>query len=97
MRSFLDGNATLTQEQAVSHHHCDFGKWYYGEGLSRFGDIQALKDVEPPHAELHSLIKKIVEHKHAGRVQEVEAAYEKIDPLSRRIVGLLDEVERLAN
>ena len=94
LRSFLDGNAALSVDQAVSHHHCDFGKWYYSpEGAGRYPHITELKDVEAPHAELHKLIKEIIELKHAGRKDEAERRYGEIETLSTRIVGLLQAAE----
>ena len=97
LRAFLDGSGNLTQEQAVSHHHCDFGKWYDSpDGVARYGHIQALRDVETPHAELHQLIKEIIRLKQAGQLDAAEALMEKIELLSERIVALLNETERLA-
>lgn len=93
LRSFLDGEATLTVEQAVSHRHCDFGKWYYSEGLQNYGHIQAIADVEAPHAELHKLIKTIIELKEAGDIQGAEREYQKVASISETIVGLLDKTE----
>src|SRR5512140_3144286 len=66
LRSFLDGKSTLTEAEAVSHKHCAFGKWYYSEGLKNYGHIAELKEVEQPHAELHTTIKDIVRMMGAG-------------------------------
>jgi methyl-accepting chemotaxis protein len=96
LRSFLDGQSTLTEAQAVSHRHCDFGKWYYSEGLKHFSNNQAIIAVEKPHEELHKIIKQIIEHKNAGRNQEAEQTYLKVAQLSEQIVSLLDEAENLA-
>ena len=96
LRSFLDGKATLTLEQAVSHHHCDFGKWYYSEGLKKFGHIKPIVEVEGPHAELHKKIKTIIELKQAGDIPGAEREYQKVASISETIVGLLDQAEHEA-
>jgi methyl-accepting chemotaxis protein len=93
LRSFLDGQSTLTEGEAVSHTDCAFGKWYYSEGLKNFGHIQELKDVEAPHAELHRTIKEIVKARNAGDQATAERLYANVDQISRRIVGLLDLAE----
>jgi methyl-accepting chemotaxis protein len=93
LRSFLDGKASLTEAEAVSHTECAFGKWYYGEGLKSYGHIQELKDVEAPHAELHRTIKEIVKARNAGDTATAEKLYASVDQISRRIVGLLDAAE----
>jgi methyl-accepting chemotaxis protein len=98
LRAFLDGSGNLTEEQAVSHHHCDFGKWYdSADGLKRYGHIPALREVEAPHAELHQIIKDVIRFKNSGQHAAAEALMDRAEALSGRIVGLLDETERLAN
>ena len=96
LRSFLDGKSTLSMEQAVSHHHCNFGKWYYSDGLEKFGHLQALRAVEKPHEELHELIRMIIDLKHHGRSQEAEKAYQNVERLSHEIVDHLNEAEQEA-
>ena len=97
LRSFLDGEEGLTVEQAVSHKHCNFGKWYYSQGLEKFGDIEAIRAVEKPHEELHTLIRTIIELKEAGKNREAEKAYDKVDAISKQIVGYLDQAEHIVN
>jgi len=97
IRSFLDGKESITLEQAVSHKHCDFGKWYYSKGLAEFGNIPQIVDVEQPHEELHKTIKTIVELKNEGKIKEAELAYEKVADISGEIVQLLEQAEFVAN
>ena len=96
LRSFLDGKSSLSREQAVSHHHCEFGKWYYSDGLKNFGNLQAIKDVEDPHEQLHELIRMIIDMKTNGQVAAAEEAYQSVATLSEKIVGLLDAAEQQA-
>ena len=96
LRDFLDGQGTLTQAQAVSHHDCALGKWYYGEGLKGYGQLPEMKALEAPHAELHALVRTIITLREAGQCSEAEQEYRKIGPLSKRIVSLLDDIEMKA-
>jgi len=96
LRAFLDGKEALTLEEAVSHKHCILGKWYYAEGLQQFGHIPEMKTLEEPHAELHALIKEIIQLREQGMMPEAEAAYSKVIPLSEEIVSLLDAIEHKA-
>ncbi|MCU7840653.1 MAG: CZB domain-containing protein [Candidatus Thiodiazotropha sp. (ex Troendleina suluensis)] len=95
LRGFLDGKSTLNSDQAVSHHDCILGKWYYGEGMDEFGHIVEMKKLEAPHAELHSVIRNILDLKNSGQTQAAELEYEKVEPLSKEVVQLLDKVEHL--
>ncbi len=97
LRAFLDGKEALSLNEAVSHKHCILGKWYYGEGLAKFGHIQEMKTLEKPHAELHHLVKEIIQFKERGLNPEAEAAYRNVAPLSEHIIRLLDAVERQAS
>jgi methyl-accepting chemotaxis protein len=94
LRSFLDGRESLTHKEAVSHHDCVLGKWYYSEGLANYGDVPGMKEIEPPHAQMHKIIKQIITLKEEGKTHEAEALYEKVEPLSQQIIGLLDDVEQ---
>jgi methyl-accepting chemotaxis protein len=96
IRDFLDGKSTLTEAEAVSHKDCMLGKWYYGSdgGLANFGHIHEMQEIEDPHAQLHGLIRKIVQQKNAGQNDEVERLYQEIEPLSHKIIGLLKKVEK---
>jgi len=96
LRSFLDGQSDLTMDQAVSHHHCDFGKWYYAEGLQNFGSLKSIIDVEAPHTELHALIKTIIQQKEAGDMESAERSYQQVELISSEIVKLLDNAEHEA-
>ncbi|GAB6041546.1 methyl-accepting chemotaxis protein [Endothiovibrio diazotrophicus] len=96
LRAYLDGQGGLTAEQAVSHRDCALGQWYYGSGSGDYGHLPPMRALEGPHQELHQLIRTIVEHKEAGRLDEAERAFGRVDGLSREIVRLLGEVEREA-
>jgi HD-GYP domain-containing protein (c-di-GMP phosphodiesterase class II) len=93
LRGYLDGHDSLTKQQLVDHRECDLGCWYYGEGLRQYGHIPELRELEAPHAELHHLIDKLVEHKERDRFAEAEACYTQVEPLSRQIVELLHTIE----
>ena len=94
LRAYLDGNESLTLEEACSHKHCVLGKWYYSEGLSNFGHIPEMKELEAPHEELHHLIHEVIKLKEAGENPKAEAAYAKVPALSEKIISLLNAVER---
>ncbi len=93
LREFLDGGLSLHQNEAVSHQDCVLGKWYYAEGLSRYGHLSEMREIEKPHQQLHQLIKEIIKLKEAGMQSESEARYAEIEPLSKEIIQQLNRVE----
>jgi methyl-accepting chemotaxis protein len=97
IRNFLDGKELLTTEQAVSHQHCDLGKWYYSEGKSKYGHLQEMKDFEKEHETLHATVKEIVYLKELGKKAESELKYKEILKSSDTIVRLLNDAELKIN
>ncbi|MBL3528792.1 MAG: CZB domain-containing protein [gamma proteobacterium endosymbiont of Lamellibrachia anaximandri] len=93
LRAFLDGRESLSHKEAVSHHDCVLGKWYYSDGIKTYGDIPQMKAIDKPHAEMHRIIKDIVTLKEKGQTADAEALYQKVGPLSDEIIGLLVGVE----
>ncbi|MEW8043443.1 MAG: HAMP domain-containing protein [gamma proteobacterium symbiont of Phacoides pectinatus] len=96
LRAFLNNETMLTADQAASHTHCEFGRWYYSDGLHRFGDIAAMREIEAPHLELHKLIRAIIEAKNSGNTELAEELYFRVEPLSQRIVVLMEQAEAQA-
>lgn len=97
IKAYLEGKESLTKEQAVSHQHCVLGKWFYGEGISRFGHFAEMRDLEIPHERLHALIREIIQHQERGEVRQANAKAAQIDSLSRQIVDLLERIEVKVN
>lgn len=96
IRAFLNGEASLTLKEAVSHEHCVLGKWYYSEGMDKYGHFTEMSQLEPPHIELHQTIRQIIELKDAGKSAEAEKLFLRIEPLSAEIVSYLEAIEAAA-
>ncbi len=94
LRGYLDGRAALTREQALSDRECAFGKWYFGQGLERYGSIPEMEQVREPHAEIHELIRDIIDLKENGKLEEAEEVYQKVPELSEHIVELIDRIKQ---
>ncbi len=94
LHGYLEGRGQLQADQAVSHKSCELGRWYYGVGLRELGAIPEMKALEEPHAEIHRLIRQVIELREAGRQEEAWAAYARVDALSAEIVELLDRIQR---
>jgi methyl-accepting chemotaxis protein len=94
LRAYLDGKGSLTREQAVSHKDCVLGKWYYSEGMQKYGSMAEMRQLEKPHEELHKLIRSIIDLRESGRSAEAEQQYLKIEPLSRQVVQMLEIIEQ---
>jgi methyl-accepting chemotaxis protein len=96
IKNFLDGQETLTMEQAVSHTDCDLGKWLYSEGFEKYKEVPEMKELEAIHITLHREIRDVVNLSGRGEQTKAEEAYNRIVPISDRIVALLDHLSKLS-
>lgn len=93
LEAFLAGRETLAEEEAVSHHHCQLGRWYDSEGMQRYGHIPEMLALDAPHRELHELIHDVVRQQNSGRLPNAAQVMGRVRNLSARIVELLDIIE----
>ncbi|MBV0932887.1 methyl-accepting chemotaxis protein [Marinobacterium weihaiense] len=93
LRSFLDGQSTLTEKEAVSHFDCAFGKWYYSEGKQKYGQMAEFRSIEAPHEQLHSVVKEAIGFKSSGQMQDAERCYDQVSMLSDEIISKLTALE----
>ncbi len=94
LRAYLDNKGSLTRAEATSHKDCALGKWYYSEGLEQYGHLSEMKNLEAPHAEMHSKIRQIIELRESNKLAEAEQLYQQIEPLSEKVVHLLGQIEQ---
>jgi methyl-accepting chemotaxis protein len=93
LRSFLDGNSSLTEQEAVSHRDCAFGNWYYSEGKEKYGNLKEFSDIEAPHEKLHTLVREALRHHRAGEMEQAENCYDQVAALSTDIIQKLNALE----
>ncbi len=93
LAAFLEGRETLSEEEAVSHHHCQLGQWYDKEGLQQYGHIPEMLELDAPHRELHDLIRDVVQQQSSGTPPQAGQVMRRVRVLSNRIVELLDVIE----
>ena len=94
LRSFLDGEESMQEEEAVSHHDCDLGKWLYSTGMPQHGNMSKMQELERIHAEMHMLIKQVIQAKQSGDTRKAESVYTRVERYSDQIVSLLEELEK---
>ena len=92
LRAFLDGRSELSSKQISSHEHCNLGKWYYSEGVERFGQHAEFRAIEEPHRAIHQAIRQVVEAKERGDAYAAEQAYERVRTLSDEVVMHIDRL-----
>ncbi|PYX54813.1 MAG: hypothetical protein DMG76_20330 [Acidobacteria bacterium] len=94
LRYFLEGRLTLTEAQAISHKDCELGKWLYAEGLKKYRHLSNMSELEQTHVELHAIVRRVMQMKHAGDETGAKQEFSKLGPVSDRIIQLLKDVEQ---
>ena len=93
LRSFLDGKSSLSEKEAVSHHDCAFGKWYYSEGKQKYGNLSEFSGIESPHEKLHALVREAIQHQQKKEFDRAENCYDQVSAISGEIVNKLTALE----
>ncbi|BCG65682.1 MAG: methyl-accepting chemotaxis protein [Methyloprofundus sp.] len=93
LRNFLDGKEALTLDQAVSHRDCDLGKWLYSTGMSTYGYLPAMVEMEKLHAQMHGIVQSCIKNQDKGNTRGATQDYSTVSDLSTKIVELLTVVE----
>ena len=93
MRRFINGETSMTESQAVSHHDCELGKWLYSDGKTNFGRLTEFRELENIHAKLHGNVRNIISKKNAGDISGAEDQYKELEMASGKVIHLLDELD----
>jgi methyl-accepting chemotaxis protein len=93
LRSHLEGKEKIDISEAVSPRDCALGKWLYAEGISKYGTMPEIRELESVHANMHGLVKRIIELDALGKKDGARQEFEKIGPMSEKIVALLTALE----
>ncbi len=71
-------------------HQCRFGKWYYGQGCKRYGDLNEFKQIESLHCQLHAIGEKLIEQHRSGHIKDVTAHQEDLDQASNHLSAAMN-------
>jgi len=93
LRHFLDGHENIDRKGLASHRDCELGKWVYAGGMTAYGHLQEMQELETRHKEMHASVKHVVELKHAGKASEAEQEFSRVCEAADRVVALITRVE----
>jgi methyl-accepting chemotaxis protein len=96
MEGFLDGNESLSESEAISHHQCELGKWYDNKGKAMYGHIPQMTELGDDHEQLHALIKQVVSKCHNGVRIDKEQIMINVRSLSDKIISHLTAIQKIA-
>ena len=94
LRSFIQGMEDIPQQQTTSKGCSHLGEWLNEDGLTKFGSIPEVKELNEVHIEIHQSINRLVQLKMDGYITDAKRELKKIDPMTKKIIHLLTSIER---
>jgi len=83
-----------TAGEFASHHQCRLGKWYYeGEGSRLLSGSTVFRNLERPHAAVHSHGADAVQLHQSGEPGDIVRELHKMEEASEQVMILLDQIE----
>lgn len=81
------GYVVLDVSTVGDHTSCRLGKWLKTLDTSNDTISRIMKEMEAPHAEIHSIAKKAIEAHQKGYQSEVESMLQKLESNSERVIA----------
>lgn len=94
IKRFMNGSEKLTPAHVVSHKNCDLGKWLYSYGMSLYGGLRAMQQMENVHEQMHGYIGEIIKQYNEGNKSEAESLYKEVERCSDTVVRCLTSIEK---
>lgn len=82
-----------TQVHIDSYENCDLGLWLYSIGLSRFGGIAEIHQLEEEHRQFHAKANSVLHHFRGHRHDLADHDLAEVRRLSKEIIFLLTKTE----
>ena len=92
LTDFFNGEKIETTVH-LSYKKCDLGIWIYSDGMTKYGKMPEMQDLEKIHKEMHLVVERVMKMKQSGSNTAIEQELEKIEHLSQRLYSLLIIIE----
>ena len=89
----LEKEQAGTPIELVNHHHCRFGRWYYGIGMKYYGNLPEFKQIEPLHERVHELGQEIIRLRDTGKMERARALAQELIHERDRVLELLGRLQ----
>jgi len=92
-------NGTVTEELKKDAHHCDFGVWYYSQGMKIFGKNATFLAMQAHHEKIHKLINENIDCALTGGCmtankskEEIIRRFKEAEEASANLFNLMDKL-----
>jgi len=94
---FEMGRINLEEKDMGDHTVCRLGKWYYGQGMGLYKNVDAFKAMEAPHKRVHDAAREAVKLRSESPNASIAHCIEKLEKASEEVVSALHLMEQQVN
>ena len=91
------GRIKLEEKDMGDHTVCRLGKWYYGQGMEFYKDLDIFKAMEAPHKRVHDAAREAVKIRSENSNASIAHCIEKLEEASAEVVDALSAMEKQVN
>lgn len=92
MRRLLVNNYMKNVIQLPNHQTCSFGKFYYSDGMEKYGDDKDFRAIEPIHKKIHDLGIQVMSNIENNKFNENKKLVEEFEKDVEDLVSILDKL-----
>lgn len=89
----LLGKIHIHPDELSDHTCCEFGQWYFSEGMERYGHLPAFRAIDAPHKMAHAMAKQVAQCFHGGKAAEAGMLFQEFNTITDTLFSRLDELE----
>nr|WP_321398724.1 methyl-accepting chemotaxis protein [uncultured Desulfobacter sp.] len=81
-------------DQMTDHRQCDFGRWYFGQGLEKYGKSQGYAKLGQVHEKVHEVGGEVAKLYKNGQVDDAHDLFKNYGKVTLELFELLDDLEK---
>ncbi len=87
----------IPEQELVDHTQCRLGQWYYSKGQALFGQSDAFRQMEAPHARIHDVGREVASLVSQGQTAAASQKIVEIEQYSQQLFDLIDQLSSEAD
>ncbi|MBF0421946.1 MAG: type IV pili methyl-accepting chemotaxis transducer N-terminal domain-containing protein [Magnetococcales bacterium] len=92
LENVIRGRSQLRPEEVASGRECEFGKWYYSDGTTRYGTLDIFHKVGTTHLHVHEVARETVRLASAGHIDQADEKMKYFNNIKDELFGLVDKL-----
>ena len=90
LQAVIKGYKTMRADEVVSHHDCEFGKWYFSPEGQALAAFPAYAEVDKHHEAVHGLARQVVSLVEKGERERAQSLAQEFETIKEKLFKSLD-------